>query len=196
MLHFPDVLARCHAELDRVVGRARLPTFDDKASLPYTRAVILETQRWRTLTPIGVAHALTQDDEYDSCLLPKGSIVYPNLWCVRPSSASISASADGSHRAMSRDETVYPEPEAFRPERFLTPDGCGVTRKNELPTFGFGRRLCSAVAVAEATLFIHIATLLWAFDFQVPLDAQGERILPSIDVDHWDGELVVCVAPG
>lgn len=60
MLHHPLVCKRAQAEIDGVVGRERLPDFDDKDHLPFTRAVILETQRWRPLTPIGVCHTATE----------------------------------------------------------------------------------------------------------------------------------------
>lgn len=48
---------------------------------------------------------------------------------------------------MSRDEEIYPDPEAFKPERFLSADGKSLTRKNELPTFGWGRRSVSDTAM-------------------------------------------------
>lgn len=41
--------------------------------------------------------------------------------------------------AMSRDSSLYPEPEKFKPERFLNEDGT-VNRKHELATFGYGHR--------------------------------------------------------
>ena len=42
---FPDVLKRIQAELDGVIGRDRLPTFDDESSLPFFRAFIKEVTR-------------------------------------------------------------------------------------------------------------------------------------------------------
>jgi Cytochrome P450 len=36
----PDIQEKAHAELDRVVGRNRLPTVDDEKDLPYLRAII------------------------------------------------------------------------------------------------------------------------------------------------------------
>ena len=37
---YPDIQGRAHAELDRVVGRNRLPTVEDEKDLPYVRAII------------------------------------------------------------------------------------------------------------------------------------------------------------
>jgi hypothetical protein len=37
---YPDIQARAHAELDRVVGRNRLPNVEDERDLPYIRAII------------------------------------------------------------------------------------------------------------------------------------------------------------
>jgi cytochrome P450 len=50
---FPDVQRRAQAELDFVVGRDRLPTFDDRPHLPYIEALCKELMRWNMVTPIG-----------------------------------------------------------------------------------------------------------------------------------------------
>lgn len=42
---FPDVLKRIQGELDSVIGRDRMPTFDDEGSLPFLRAFIKEVTR-------------------------------------------------------------------------------------------------------------------------------------------------------
>jgi hypothetical protein len=42
---FPDILKRIQAELDSVIGRDRMPTFDDERSLPYLVAFIKEVTR-------------------------------------------------------------------------------------------------------------------------------------------------------
>ena len=41
----PDAQRRAQEEIDRVVGRERLPTFEDRASLPYIEALWRETLR-------------------------------------------------------------------------------------------------------------------------------------------------------
>lgn len=50
---YPDVQKRAQAELDSVLGRDRLPTFDDKPRLPYIDAMFKELMRWRMVVPLG-----------------------------------------------------------------------------------------------------------------------------------------------
>jgi cytochrome P450 len=53
MVLHPDVQDRAHAELDRVVGQDRLPTFSDRASMPYIDAILREISRWCPPSPLG-----------------------------------------------------------------------------------------------------------------------------------------------
>ena len=70
----PDAQRRAQEEIDRVVGRERLPTFEDRASLPYIEALWRETLRWRPALPVGNAHATIADDEYNGYFFPKGML--------------------------------------------------------------------------------------------------------------------------
>ncbi|KAK7029905.1 cytochrome P450 [Favolaschia claudopus] len=76
ILQYPLViayfLAATKPEMDRVVGGARLPTLDDRASLPYTEALCHELRRWLTIVPLGHPHRAMQDDV--------NAIVIPNVW--------------------------------------------------------------------------------------------------------------------
>ena len=51
---FPHVQRRAQAELDLVIGRDRLPTFDDRPRLPYIEALCKELLRWQMVTPLGM----------------------------------------------------------------------------------------------------------------------------------------------
>ncbi len=51
MLMYPEVQQRAQAELDKVVGRSRLPEFNDEASLPYISAIVKEVFRFVVLEP-------------------------------------------------------------------------------------------------------------------------------------------------
>lgn len=70
MLHYPDVQKLAQAEIDKIVGKDRLPTLADRASLPYTEALYKEVLRWQPLGPIGIPHrySATCDDEYNGML--------------------------------------------------------------------------------------------------------------------------------
>ena len=50
---FPEAQRKAQAELDAVVGRDRLPTWEDRANMPYLEAVIKEALRWQPVTPLG-----------------------------------------------------------------------------------------------------------------------------------------------
>ena len=80
MVVYPDVQKRAQAELDVVVGRSRVPTFGDFQHLHYIRAIVKEVLRWRPVGPAGLPHCSTQDDWYEGCYVPAGSIVLANLW--------------------------------------------------------------------------------------------------------------------
>jgi len=50
---YPEVQKKCQAELDRAIGRSRIPTLADRDNLPYIRATLREALRWRTVAPLG-----------------------------------------------------------------------------------------------------------------------------------------------
>jgi cytochrome P450 len=54
MVLYPDVQKRAQVQIDSVIGRDRLPTFEDRTSLPYIDAVLRETFRWQPVVPLGI----------------------------------------------------------------------------------------------------------------------------------------------
>ena len=82
MVRHPEVQKKAQAELEKVVGSQRLPDFADRDALPYVNVILKELARWHVVAPTGVPHAATQDDVYNGYLIPKGSLVVPNPWCV------------------------------------------------------------------------------------------------------------------
>ncbi|ESK84421.1 cytochrome p450 [Moniliophthora roreri MCA 2997] len=160
MIAFPEAQRKAQDELDRVIGRERIPTLDDMDSLPYMCAVVKEVMRWRPAPPMGVLHATLEDDIYEGYYIPKGCIIIPNVL------------------AMNHDETTYgPNPDEFRPERFLNEDG---THKPSPPdtkneghyTFGFGHRICPGRHLAFNALFTFAVTL-WAMHLEAGKDSDG-----------------------
>ena len=86
MVLHPEVQAKARAELDAVLGEGHLPTFADEQSLPYLSALVSELLRWETVAPFAIPHLSTEDDVYNGCAIPKGTLVIPNGWCASPTS--------------------------------------------------------------------------------------------------------------
>lgn len=61
-------------EIDRVVGRDRIPTMEDRKSLPFTDAVIHEVQRYLDIVPVNVPHYATRDILFRDYVIPKVTI--------------------------------------------------------------------------------------------------------------------------
>jgi cytochrome P450 len=53
MLVYPEVQSKAQTEIDRVIGRERLPEMEDLESLPYVSAVVAESLRWLPVVPMG-----------------------------------------------------------------------------------------------------------------------------------------------
>ncbi|KAG8989392.1 hypothetical protein FRB90_002256, partial [Tulasnella sp. 427] len=145
MILYPEVQAAAHAEIDKVIGRARLPTFDDKEKTPFLKAMVLETLRWNPAGPVGVPHRLMEDDMYNGYLIPKGTTVFPCIW------------------GMTRNTKYYSDPSDYKPERFLTDKA--ILDPRQL-VFGFGRRICPGNELAMQSLWMGMATVLWAFEIR------------------------------
>jgi cytochrome P450 len=86
------------------------------------------------------------------------------------------------------DPAVYPEPESFKPERFLrtAPDG-SLTLNPEVPdprnaVFGYGRRVCPGRHIAENTLFAGVVSFLSSMTANRPTDAYGT---PEPMYEEW-----------
>ncbi|KAG8895506.1 hypothetical protein FRC01_012331, partial [Tulasnella sp. 417] len=146
MMLYPEVQAAAHAEIDKVIGRGRLPTFEDRDKTPYLKAIILETLRWSPAAPVGVPHRLMEDDIYNGYLIPKGTTVFPG---------------------MSRNPKYYKDPTEFKPERFLTGEPILDPRQF---AFGFGRRICPGNELAMQSNWMGIASVLWAFELKPDRD--------------------------
>ncbi|KAJ1301280.1 hypothetical protein OPQ81_003685 [Rhizoctonia solani] len=162
MVRFPDFQVKAQQEIDAVTGGNRLPTLKDRPALPYVQRLISEVLRWQPVSPIGVPHVVAREDRYRGYRIPKGAIVFGNLW------------------AMSRDERVYPDPEAFDPDRYL--DGAVPV----LPAFGWGSRLCPGIYLADSALFINISSILAAFNISGSSNPDGTRVIPSTE-PHING---------
>ncbi|KAG2148111.1 cytochrome P450 [Suillus clintonianus] len=162
MTLFPDAQKKAQAEIDAVIGPDRLPSFADRDFLPYTEALAKEVLRWHAVAPTGGPHRATEDDIHDTYYIPKDSLIIPNIWF------------------MLNDPRTYANPSQFNPERFLTKDGKLSETDPRVICFGFGRRICPGLHLADASIWISAAMSLAVFDISKAVE-NGIEITPEVD---------------
>ncbi|KAK7046001.1 hypothetical protein VNI00_006996 [Paramarasmius palmivorus] len=161
MVRHPEVQKKAQAEIDAIVGNDRLPNFSDREHLPYVNALLSEVLRWHSVAPTGVPHRATEDGIIGGYLIPKGSIIITNLWY------------------MLNNPEVYPDPSKFDPERFIDMPEKPAQKDPRHACFGFARRICVGMHLAEASLWLCIAMSLAVFDITPAIGEDGKPIIPE-----------------
>ncbi|KAH9211050.1 cytochrome P450 [Leptodontidium sp. 2 PMI_412] len=161
----PEVVEMAHQELDRVVGPSRLPTLEDEPNLPYIRAMVKETLRWRPFSNQGLYHASINDDVYNDYFIPAGTTIVANAYSVH------------------NDESRWPNPDKFDPSRYidyklgaLESANLSDPEQRDHFAYGAGRRICAGVSAAEPTLFLLASRMLWGFNIGWAKDKEGNNI--------------------
>uniref|UniRef100_A0A665UG03 Uncharacterized protein n=1 Tax=Echeneis naucrates TaxID=173247 RepID=A0A665UG03_ECHNA len=157
MAKYPKIQDQVQDELSRVIG-SRQVQLADRKNLPFTDAVVHETQRLANIAPMALPHKTSQDVTFQGHFIKKGTTVYPLLTSVL------------------LDETEWERPQSFYPAHFLDNDGNFVKRDAFLP-FSAGRRACLGEGLARMELFIFFSTLLQHFRFTPP---------PGVSEDELD----------
>ncbi|CAO3637352.1 unnamed protein product [Mucor hiemalis] len=142
LCHHPDVQEKAAREIDDfIASNQRTPDFTERTQVPYCISVIKECMRLRPTTPFGVPHAVVKDVEVNGYIIPGGSTVMVNML------------------SMHRQAHIYPDPEVFKPERFMNnlktmqSAANGKLEERDHFNFGFGRRVCPGIYLAECELF-------------------------------------------
>ncbi|THU80496.1 cytochrome P450 [Dendrothele bispora CBS 962.96] len=164
----PHVQTKAKEEINNVLGVGKIPRFSDRESLPYVEAIYREVMRWHPALPLGVPHKTTQALVYNGYYLPKGSLLFANIW------------------AMGHNETIYPNPNQFDPERHLRHDGT-FPDINSIHAYGFGRRICAGRYVADTTIWIAIACVLATMDITRSNDMHSSSSGVNVEDYYTDG---------
>ncbi|MBC2933589.1 cytochrome P450 [Nocardioides sp. zg-1228] len=143
----PEAQDRARAELAAHPGPVALVGHRDR--LPWTRAVVDEALR---LFPPAwaISRRSVREDEVAGRTVPVGTLAIISPWLVH------------------RRPDLWPDPEAFRPERFLD----GTARTGYLP-FGLGPRLCIGREFALGEMVVVLAELLAEHRLELPGDPRA-----------------------
>ncbi|KAK5352286.1 hypothetical protein LTS03_004054 [Exophiala xenobiotica] len=190
----PWVQQKAKEQLDEVCGNQRMPEWADFAKLPYINSIVKEGMRWRPAVATGLPRRTAEDDWYEGMFIPKDSTVFLPIWAVHHSER------DG-----------YDDPFTFNPDRYINhhklandyagsadfknrdkfPSSCNwhlLTFAEHHYAYGAGRRMCPGVHLAERNQWRIVAKLIWAFEIQEPVDANGRTI--SLDPEDYQTGLL------
>jgi cytochrome P450 len=81
-----------------------------------------------------------------------------------------------SSRAILHNPEIYPDPEEFKPERFLNDDGSVRDDPMLSLAFGVGKRICPGRHFVDATIFIVASSVLSVFNVTKAKDENGNEI--------------------
>jgi cytochrome P450 family 135 len=146
-----DLLLRNPATLTRLTAEVDAGEEDT-----YLRAVISESLRLRPVVPLA-GRRLATDLNVNGLSLPAGTDVTPAIWLTH-------TRAD-----------LYPEPYAFRPERFLEGEGGHPINKYGWIPFGGGIRRCLGAAFAEMEMRVVLEAVLERRVLR-PASSHAERV--------------------
>ncbi|KAJ7491020.1 cytochrome P450 [Mycena latifolia] len=161
MMMNPTVQNRAQAEVDVFLAKEqRLPTLHDREAFPYLACVAKEVFRWAVPAPFSLFHCTSQSDTYKDFYIPAKTTIIANIW------------------AMMHDESVYPDPFVFDPERFTGDNSQADPREW---VFGFGRRICAGQNLTESSLWIQMVMSLATATISKAVDKDGRTIEPRVE---------------
>lgn len=167
VLSHPEVVEKLRGELENIAGSGRIAA-EHLPQLDYLDAAIRESLRVRTIIPF-VTRLLKAPFSAGGREYPAGTHLSPCIHLVH------------------RRPELYPDPDKFRPERFLERR---YSPYEWLP-FGGGNRLCVGMAFALYEIKVIVATVLSRMILERPSPAPSKFVRRGILIAPADGARVV-----
>ncbi|KAI4892531.1 hypothetical protein NFI96_024700 [Prochilodus magdalenae] len=175
LIKYPEIQKKVHAEIDKVIGQSRHPNLSDRPNMPYTDAIIHETQRMGNILPLGFPRRASKDVTLGRYFIPKGTTVNTNLSSVLS------------------DKNEWETPDTFNPGHFLDEEGQFRKRDAFLP-FSAGKRICLGEQLARMELFLFITFLLQHFTFS-PCPGEELSLKGELGFTFTPGPYHICAIP-
>jgi cytochrome P450 len=146
MVLHQDIQTKAQQELDTCVGNHRHVQDSDIQNLPYLQAIVKEVLRMHPPGPLlSWARLAVHDVHVGKVFVPAGTTAMVNMW------------------AITHDESIWKDPWAFKPERFIEDDVSIMGSDLRLAPFGSGRRVCPGKALGLTTVHLWLGRLLHQF---------------------------------
>ncbi|XP_042011627.1 cytochrome P450 71AU50-like [Salvia splendens] len=150
LMRHPTVMKKLQKEIEAVVGLDGMVNESHLDKLEYLYMVLKETLRLHPVAPLLIPHESMEDCEVDGYHIPKKSQIIVNAWAIM------------------RDPNIWPDPDTFKPERFLERDIDMRGQDFRLIPFGSGRRGCPGMLLALTVVRLVVAQLVHCFDWELP----------------------------
>nr|XP_002126188.1 cytochrome P450 2C31-like [Ciona intestinalis] len=162
LVHYPEHTAKVIKEIDTIIGpNASASSTTHSSQMPFTCAFIQESMRYRTSVPLGAQHYCQKTFQLNGYTIPKGTLIYPNIWGVH------------------NDPKSWPNPSKFDPYRHIDEKGNYRNSSNVIP-FLIGPRNCVGEALARQEIFIFLVKILQKFEVK-PVPGKTPSIADGVN---------------
>ncbi|KDP29297.1 hypothetical protein JCGZ_19400 [Jatropha curcas] len=158
MMKNPRILKKAQEEVREAFKGKKIICEEDVKQLKYLPLVIKETLRLHPPAPLLLPRESREACEIDGYEIPMRSKVIVNAY------------------AIGRDPEAWPEPDNFKPERFINSSVDFKGMNFEFIPFGAGRRICPGIAFGLANIELPLARILYHFDWKLPEGITSENL--------------------